>query len=1017
MPATARPGHRWPAVVVAVLVLVGVVSGWSTSSAAEPVQSVAPAAAPSPATVLQSVGVPGPGGYQPRSPQRLLDTRSGTGGVRQAVPANGSVTVDVTAALGSAAAGSAAINVTVTSPSAAGNVVAYADGRTAPEASTVNFEKGRTAANLAVVPIGADGRIRLLNRSSGTVQLVVDLFGSTVAGAGTAAGSFTAAGPTRLLDTRRSTTARAAAPVAARGSVSIRVAGVGGVPATGAGAVLVNVTAVQPTATGNVAAAAGTSVVNFAPGRTVANLALVQVAADGTITLTNVSAGTVQLVVDLQGWYRSGPATAAGMTTAIDARRLLDTRSGQPVGARQSVSIQVTGGNGRPYPAAGLSAVLVNITAVGATRAGDVTVAGTGLPTPATSNVNFVPGSTVANLVLAAVGKDGTITLTNTSAGSVHLVVDIEGYVQSAVEWTGQPRIGSTGLGQVTGLSCTAGGFCLLAGRNDFAVSTDGATWSATQSYPGFAVDRPVVSCVDASFCAFGGGDGLLRVRTAVGFSTAFAAGGAVDDVSCVSAAFCLAVTHGGTVLTWNGITWSTPVPVDTDQSASGTSSLTCLSTTFCLFADTTGNAWVFDGTDWQDYALSSTSGTVDVACASPVLCLRVDGSDDVVLFANGVWSALPTGLGKHLDRVSCAAAGCWLVTDDLEYLSYVDGRLSGPQPVPIVRGSLGGVGPLLSCAGTDQCVVSAAAGFTALLPSGSAPAPADVAGHLVDVSCPTAAFCATLDAYGQVRMRTGTRWTDAARVDDTGVPVAITCTSASFCLETAGTGRTAAWDGKSWTVVATPPLTAVTSLQCTGPTWCMATGWPSATATAGGTAVFDGTRWSAFQPFATGRGVPAVSCPVAGTCWSYNDERQVQQFGDAGWQVVTGPVDDVDLQAIACGTATSCVALDAAGRAVTLADGSWTGPVAAVSPTLSVPSLTCVAGSTWCVVAQTDTAQSQTELYSTGDGRQWSLDAIDGSPFSDVSLPWSPAAVSCGAVGSCLAVGTFGETWTGAGR
>ena len=47
---------------------------------------------------------------------------------------------------------------------------------------------------------------------------------------------------------------------------------------------------------------------------------------------------------------------------------------------------------------------------------------------PRTSNVNYGPGQTVANLAIVEVGADGQITISNTSAGSVQVVVDASAY-------------------------------------------------------------------------------------------------------------------------------------------------------------------------------------------------------------------------------------------------------------------------------------------------------------------------------------------------------------------------------------------------------------------------------------------------------------------------------------------------------------------------------------------------------------------------------------------------------------
>jgi len=56
-------------------------------------------------------------------------------------------------------------------------VSAFADGSALPLVSNLNFVGGQAVPNLAIVPVGADGAIRLHNGSGGTVQLVADVCG------------------------------------------------------------------------------------------------------------------------------------------------------------------------------------------------------------------------------------------------------------------------------------------------------------------------------------------------------------------------------------------------------------------------------------------------------------------------------------------------------------------------------------------------------------------------------------------------------------------------------------------------------------------------------------------------------------------------------------------------------------------------------------------------------------------------------------------------------------------------
>ena len=103
-------------------------------------------------------------------------------------------------------------------------------------------------------------------------------------------------------------------PVGPGQTINLKVTGNGGIPASGVSAVAMNITVTSPTSVGNITAYAGgtpepdTSNVNYVQGQTVPNSAIVPVGADGTVSFTNNSSGTVQLIADTSGYYLA-PAT------------------------------------------------------------------------------------------------------------------------------------------------------------------------------------------------------------------------------------------------------------------------------------------------------------------------------------------------------------------------------------------------------------------------------------------------------------------------------------------------------------------------------------------------------------------------------------------------------------------------------------------------------------------------------------------------------------------------------------
>ncbi|WP_264354767.1 discoidin domain-containing protein [Pseudarthrobacter sp. MM222] len=360
-----------------------------------------------------------PGTQIPIAPFRALDTRTGS-----AVGADSSVSFQVGGVSGIPANVSAVtFNLTVTEPRSFGFAAAYASGAARPNASNINFARGQTVPNSVTVPVGADGKVTIFNRSSGTTHFIADVSGYYFAGTPTVAGAFKPTAPFRALDTR----VRAA--VGADSTVSFQVGGVSGIPAK-VSAVTFNLTVTEPRSFGFAAAYASgagrpnASNVNFTAGQTVPNSVTVPVGADGKVTLFNRSSGTTHFIADISGYYIAGTPTVAGAFKPTAPFRALDTRGRAAVGADSTVSFQVGGMSGIP---ARVSAVTFNLTVTGP-RSFGFAAAYAGTLRPNASNVNFATGQTVPNSVTVPVGADGKVTLFNRSSGTTNFIADVSGY-------------------------------------------------------------------------------------------------------------------------------------------------------------------------------------------------------------------------------------------------------------------------------------------------------------------------------------------------------------------------------------------------------------------------------------------------------------------------------------------------------------------------------------------------------------------------------------------------------------
>ena len=203
-------------------------------------------------------------------------------------------------------------------------------------------------------------------------------------------------------------------PIGGSDELEVKVIDLPGVvPASGVGAVSLNVTVENPAADGFVTVyPCGTrqfvSSVNFVAGQTVANAVIAPVSADGTVCFYSTQA--VDVVVDINGWLK-----AVSGYTAVSPQRVFDTRPGQSSNAITSIEKSKVGGGSSlevkvvdlagVVPATGVSAVSINVTATNPEADGFVTVYACGTR-ELVSSVNFRTGQTVPNAVLAPLSAD-----------------------------------------------------------------------------------------------------------------------------------------------------------------------------------------------------------------------------------------------------------------------------------------------------------------------------------------------------------------------------------------------------------------------------------------------------------------------------------------------------------------------------------------------------------------------------------------------------------------------------------
>jgi hypothetical protein len=373
------------------------------------------------------------GNYTPLAPSRILDTRDGTGGFLGSLGPNSSIAVQVLNRGGvpSGGVGAVALNVTSDGATDSSFLTVFPGPGNQPLVSNLNFVQGQTIANLVIVNVGLDGKVRVYN-AQGNVNVIIDVQGwfSNMPAEGSA-GQFHPVPPARLLDTRTSTGGHPYR-MAAGETYNLPVAGVAGLPAlANISSVIINLTVSGPSQAAFLTAYPGgtrpnASNLNVQAGVVQPNRVAVKInPSDGTVSIF-LSDGSADVIVDVNGWFGTSLAGAGSVYNGLVPARIYDSRwSGQLMLSQgEARPLQIYGMGGVP---SGASAVVANVAVTDSNIGSFMTVYPSDAATPLASDLNWPTAATIPNLVVVKIGADGQVRFYN-ALGSTNFVVDVSGW-------------------------------------------------------------------------------------------------------------------------------------------------------------------------------------------------------------------------------------------------------------------------------------------------------------------------------------------------------------------------------------------------------------------------------------------------------------------------------------------------------------------------------------------------------------------------------------------------------------
>jgi hypothetical protein len=304
----------------------------------------------------------------------------------------------------------------------------------APSVTAINPTKGSVAGGTTVTITGSNLSTASAVRFGTTAAIITaDSAGSiTVTDPAAAAGAVdvtvTSVGGTSATSPSDTFTYVAAPAVTALSPTSGSVAG--GTTVTITGANLSGATSVSfGSSSGVITAVSGSSITVTAPSEET-----------GTVDVTVTTPGGTSAASSADHYTFVAPVSPGAPFSPLAPVRICDTRAGNPSGlsgaAAQCNGLTIGTGGTRVVNVANASdsfgvpanatAVVLNVTVVNPSAPGFVTAYPTGAVLPVASNINYVGGEVVPNLVEVGIGSGGDVSFYSSSQSD--LVVDVEGY-------------------------------------------------------------------------------------------------------------------------------------------------------------------------------------------------------------------------------------------------------------------------------------------------------------------------------------------------------------------------------------------------------------------------------------------------------------------------------------------------------------------------------------------------------------------------------------------------------------
>lgn len=329
--------------------------------------------------------------------------------------------------------GTVALNVSAKG-TVGGTLAIYSPDDAEPITTSLSYGTTSYATNLVMSKVGANGKIKLVNKGTASTNVYLDLHGYTVTAAGistaTTASIYVPVAPVRILTD---------ITIPAYGNYEMQPLGLGGVPASGVRAVSATISALSTTTSTIRVYAAGEwwpddAALDLEPNKPSSNYVIGEIGTGGKVNVHNFGGAPVKISVDVSGYF-ANDSTAAERSGiyGLKPNRLAANVS---IPANEDYVLAPRGQGDVPPTLVG--AVGFEVTATGASN-GALEIRPSDQPATGLPTLSYGAGTPANRFTLTNLGADGTVIVHNSGTSPAMVSVDTIAYTEFSV-WR-QPTV------------------------------------------------------------------------------------------------------------------------------------------------------------------------------------------------------------------------------------------------------------------------------------------------------------------------------------------------------------------------------------------------------------------------------------------------------------------------------------------------------------------------------------------------------------------------------------------------